>query len=175
MTRSAYSSLKEDNGLYAFFSGRLYPLLIGMLVLVAYVFEIEFYTNIIIILALSLGLITTGNVRVIMMPLFTYIYQIPIAHSPGYPEFSDFYSHPVRLAVIILMFLVAAAAIVFAIAKRGMLKHCEVYRTPLLFPSILLSLAFLMNGAFGGEHTLSGLGYGALQIVSFFLLFYFAF
>ena len=158
---------------YNFFKGRIYPALVAIAVFIGYAFELEFYSNIVILASAIVAMLTTDSLKPIILPLLTYLYQVPLAHAPGHPTFSDFYSAPGRLAVIVIMFLLVAAALIFSSVKNRFFTPYGVLHAPFLVPSVILSLAFLLNGVLGGEHTLSGLGYGALQIVTFFVIFYF--
>ena len=158
---------------YNFFKGRIYPTLVAIAVFIGYAFELEFYSNIVILTSAIAAMLTTDSLKPIILPLLTYLYQVPLAHAPGHPTFSDFYSAPGRLAVIVIMFLLVAAALIFSSVKNRFFTPYGVLHAPFLVPSVILSLAFLLNGVLGGEHTLSGLGYGALQIVTFFVIFYF--
>jgi hypothetical protein len=96
-----------------------------------------------------------------------------VKNAPSIPSFSDHYFtgwRAILLPVFLLLFTISAVYIFFSERKWS---FSDVKSLPDLKAALPLALAFLLNGAFSGEWRLSSLGFGILQIMSFFLIGYF--
>lgn len=165
MTRS----LKER--LASFFSGKLYPALLAVLVVLGHTFAIEFYLNIFLLVSACAALLLCDDVRPLAYPIVAFLYQIPVVHSPAAPVFSQYYFTSWRLPVVLALGVLVAFSLVFFFVRHSRGKW-SFRHTPLLLPLILLSLALLCNGLFSPHYTVADLILGALEPVSFFFCFY---
>lgn len=159
--------------LKTFFSGRLYPALVALLTLVGHISGLEFYFNILNMLAACAALMLSSSFVSVLPFMLTVVFQVNLKHSPGVPTWSDYYYTTGKLITIVTLCVLLAAALVCFIARviAPKIKRDGIKNIPLLLPTSLLCLAFLLNGV-GGQWTLSGLIYGTAQVLIYFLLFY---
>ena len=159
----------------AFFSGSIYPLCVALLTLVGHVSGLEFYLNLINMLAVSLALCVSKSFKVALPFMLTVVLQVNIRHSPGIPTWSDYYYTEGKLISFLVAALILIASLSFFIIKNVIpkVKSDSVSNIPLFYPLVALCASFLLNGV-GGEWTLSGLIYAVAQIAVYFLLFYVA-
>ena len=154
-----------------FLESRYYPPLVAALVLLGHILGAELYLNFIIIASVLLSLVLCHGTKPLMIVIMTFIFQVPLKHTPGIPTFSDYYLHTGRLVVIIILAVPVVAALVyrFALLCRGRLSFKS---GKMLLPILILCAAFIMNGAFSKGWSLGGLVWGAAQLFVFFFCFY---
>ena len=155
-----------------FFMGRIYPVTVLILVLLGYVLGLEFYFNIISICALCVGLAVSHSIRPLIVVLLSYVYQLHKNHCPALPANSDYYFTRPRVGVVVLLFVFVGVALIYFLVSNRCITWQTLSSMPMKLPAAIMSLAFLANGAFGGDYTLASLAYGAIQIVAFFVVFY---
>jgi len=137
-----------NNKASAFFSGKLYPLVMTALMLVGYVFEIEAYTATLNMLIVSLALLITPSIRPLMFFVLTFFYQMTAANSPMDPSKSDNYFTGGRQYLLLLgaaSFIICA--IIYTFKNKYYTKN-NFLKMPLLLPMIVLSLGLISNGFF---------------------------
>lgn len=169
------SILSAKNRLYDFFMGKYYPIVVAAIVTVGHLSGVEFYLNIVNILLATLALCICDSIRPLFSVVVTFLYQINLEHSPGVPTYSDYYFTGPRLIVVLILGAFLVFGIGYFLWKNKIFLKLDFKKTRLLIPSLLLSLAFLMNGAFSKSHNNEGLIFGATQILVYlvlFLLFY---
>lgn len=161
----------------AFFEGKVYPLLVCLLVLVGHVSSLELWLSIPNVLLVALALVRGKSIRPFIPFALTLIYSVSVEHGPGTPGYSDYYFTSYRLPIVIAIFaIIFGAMAVFAIKNR-IFRDISLLKTPLLLPLLVLSVAFISNGAFSGKWDLSDLLMGlceALIYTVLYLFFYFA-
>ncbi len=155
-----------------FFMGVWYPVFIAVLVFLGHAFAIEFYLNFLVMASVITALLVCDSIRPVIVVLCTYTYQISIDKTPAIPTFSDYYYTGGRLFWVLSLFVLCAAAFVYFFIRNKLVTKSSLFALPMLIPAAVLSLAFLLNGAFASEWSLASLGYGALQIIPFFLILY---
>ncbi len=148
------------------FHGRIYPAAVGALILMGHLFAVEFYTNILICLLASVGFLTSDSLRHFILPFCAYIYQVSVKHAPGMPSYSGLNFSGVRGVTVAILFVVLGTCLVLFFV-RNRTRFRRVGRPPLLLSSGVLALAFIMNGALGGEWIPESLGFGAVVALSF--------
>ena len=171
MTKSCKFTADCISGLKGFYLGNIYPFVIAAMVLLGHIFGIELYTGAIIAILTAGALVLCSSAKPFIITLITFIFLVPLKHSPGIPTWSDYYFTGARLAVIIILAAVLALAFIYRFARiaAGGFKR----GAPMLIPLSVLSLAFLCNGAFSAGYNFANLAYGFSQIAVYFLLFYF--
>ena len=165
------SILSVKNRLYDFFMGRYYPLAVVLIVTLGHLSGLEFYLNIINILLATLALCICDSIRPLFSVVITFLYQINLQHSPGVPTYSDYYFTGPRLIVVLILGALLIFGILYFVWKNKIFLKLDFKKTRLLVPTLLLSFAFLMNGAFSGSHSKEGLIFGATQILVYLILF----
>ena len=157
--------------LVAFFEGRIYPLCVCILVFWGYALRLEVFSNAIVLLSLALGLCISSSIRPLIAPLIVILFQLSPSHSPSSPAFSDYLVRPAVLYPTLSALALAVGSLVFRLVRIGVR---ETVRSPIpfLIPSLLLSAAFLTNGAFASVYTPRNLVIGLVEVLGFFLVFY---
>ena len=173
MTETAKITTQNErrSALEKFFEGRLYPFLIAAAVLFGHITALEFYVAIPMLIFASVAFLVCRTVKPFIPLALSFVYLVNIEHAPGVPTWSDYYkSTYIILTAIALFTLLLGCAIYFA--AKNIVPKFKIRSAPLLFPLLLLSAAFLLNGAFSGRWNIASLAYGAAQAAVFFLCFY---
>lgn len=175
---SALSSFKNSElgkRIVEFLMGTYYPIVVAVLVVIGHVFNLEFYTNIPNFLMVTAALFLCDTIRPAVMFAIAFVYQISVKYGPGLPNFSTYLFTGWRLVILLILGIMLVCGILYFLIANRCFEGFGLRSTPLLIPLILLSSAFLLNGAFSGMWLLSSFLHGACQAVMFtalFLLFY---
>jgi hypothetical protein len=156
-----------------FLLGRGYVLLLAVLTLLGHMLALDAVTMCISLAFASFSVLLTRSLLPVMPTLLIFIFQMSVKNAPSIPSFSDHYFtgwRAILLPVFLLIFTISAVYIFFSERKWS---FSDVKSLPDFKAAMMLALAFLLNGAFSGEWRLSSLGFGVLQIMSFFLIGYF--
>lgn len=155
----------------AFYMGRIYPAVVCLLVALGGIFAIEQYLGL-VHTALILGaFLISDSIRPILISLLTYVMQISVAHSPFYPNYSDFYSVGFwKWAFVAVVAVTVLGAIIFII-KNKIYARISFKKTPMLLPLIILSAVFFMNGLFSESWKAGNLVFGLTSTAVYALLF----
>lgn len=152
--------------------GPIYPICVCVTVFLGHTLALELYLNVVNMLAVALMLCVCDSIRPLITTLVSYLYQISVAHSPSTPAKSDFLITPPGVYVTAALFVLVGAALIFFFIRNRLITRESLRSLPMLSAFAVLSVAFLMNGAFSDAWTPSSLGYGALNILAFFGIFY---
>ena len=82
---------KINNALAAFFEGKLYPIVVALIVTVGHISGLEFYFNILHVLLVTVALCVCRSARFLLIVVPTFTFQVTLANSPAVPTFSDYY------------------------------------------------------------------------------------
>jgi len=159
----------------SFFNGRLYPVLVAAMVFLGHTLGIEIYLLPVNMLLFAAAMIATDTVRPLIVVLCTFLYQVPLAHTPGGPVWSDHYLTGIRPFFIGFSVVVIMLTVVYIIVKYKIFVNLKFRDTPLLLSSVLMGIAFMLGGAFSSSWRIEDLGWGFLQAILFpalFLVFY---
>lgn len=154
-----------------FFDGRLYPAVTCLIVLIGSATGSEFFFNVINVLMMCGALIFADSILSLLVPFVSFIYQISLANTPGHPTFSDYYFTGWRVPVLIILTVFLLASIIFFLVRVQAYRKMSPRKMPMLLPLILLSAAFLLNGAFSDTVGTDDLLFGLSQVFSFLFLF----
>ncbi len=161
--------------LKSFFMGKWYPVLVAALVFLGHTFEIEIYLCLINMILFAMAMIICDSVRPFIITLCTFTWQLPLAHSPAGPVWSDNFINGANPYIFGLSILIIIATFIYMIIKHKVLTSLSFKSTPMLISTLGLSLAFILNGAFSSTWQPKDLLYGAIQALIFpfiFLMFY---
>ncbi len=158
--------------LSAFFMGKLYPLVFAAVVTLGHITGLEFYFNFLSLALAVTALLVCRSVRPMLITVPAFVFQVSREHSPANPVYSDYYFTEWRLPVIIALGSIAVFAIVFFIVRNRLYRRINIRKTRLLLPTLVLSLAFLLNGAFSETWKPESLAFGAGQLLIYLLVFY---
>ncbi len=154
-----------------FFEGKLYPFIVALFVLLGHITALELYFGIAVLLAAALALVVCDTIKPFLPTLLTFVYLVNLKHTPGVPNWSDYYTRLYVLIPVIFCFVIlVAAAACFTV--RNIVPSFKLKTAPLFYPLLILSIAFLLNGAFSSGWRFSSLVFGFAEAAVFFLLFY---
>ena len=156
-----------------FFNGKLYPVIVALLVLAGHLWALEFYLNIINMLLIATALLVCRSLKPVIPVFLTFLFQISPENSPsGKGDAVSRYFGNGRAYVTVTLFVIVAACFVYCFVKNKLITRRALKRAPLVYSSIALSAAFLLGGAFSGVWNTGSLGFGAVNVVLFILVFY---
>ncbi len=165
----------NTGALESFFMGKWYPVVAAVLVSVGHTFRLEIYMCLIHMILYAMAMVFSPSVRPFIIVLCTFSWQLPLAHSPAGPVWSDHFSSGANPYIFGLCVLIIIATFIYTVIKHKVFCGLSFIKTPLLLSTCILSAAFLLNGAFSPTWELRSLAYGALQAFLFpfvFLVFY---
>ncbi len=165
----------NTGALESFFMGKWYPLAVAALVMLGHTFGLEIYLCLVNMILFALAILTCNSVRPLIIALCTFTWQLPLAHTPGGPVWSDHFIKGANPYIFGLSVLIIVLTFIYLIFKFEVFKNLSFRNTPLLVSMCALGAAFLLNGAFSSTWELKSLLYGALLAVLFpflFLVFY---
>ena len=158
--------------LNGFFMGKLYPIVFAALVTLGHITGLEFYFNFVSLSLAVTALLVCRSVRPMLITIPAFIFQVSRGHSPANPDYSDYYFTEWRLPVLFILGAIAVFAIAYFILRNRLYKRADVKKTRLLLPSLLLSVAFLINGLGSVSWRPAALAFGAGQLLIYLLVFY---
>lgn len=162
---------KHRPAICAFFEGRLYPFLVALSVLIGHVTALELFFGAVILLAASAALVLCDTAKPFIPTLLTFVYIVTLKHTPGMPNWSNYYTELYVLIPIGICFVLLAVSLVYFTVKNVAPKF-NAKSAPMLLPLSILCAAFLLNGAFSSGWKLASLLFGLGEVAVFFLLFY---
>ena len=167
-------SQKKRGILQKFFEGKFYPFLVAAIVLTGHITGYEAYLCCSLLILASISLLVCDSIKPFLPFLLTFVYQINKKHTPGHPTWSDYYLQYEVLIPVLICFLFFVVCIV-KYFKNHVYPKLSIKKSPLMISIILLSLAFILNGAFSSKWNFASLLYGSAQVLVYFFLFYLIF
>ena len=167
-------SQKKRGILQKFFEGKFYPFLVAAIVLTGHITGYEAYLCCSLLILASISLLVCDSIKPFLPFLLTFVYQINKKHTPGHPTWSNYYLQYEVLIPVLICFLFFVVCIV-KYFKNHVYPKLSIKKSPLMISIILLSLAFILNGAFSSKWNLASLLYGSAQVLVYFFLFYLIF
>lgn len=155
----------------SFFMGWAYPIWLIFSVVVGRALNLEVYFAVLDLVLIAIAFYACDSVRPILPILMSFLYRISLDHAPGTPNYSTYYSG-IKIVLPFIFFGFALASLIALYVRRGFFKWERLKKLPLLIPLGLLSLAFLMSGAFAPEKGLPDFFYSLLQILVFAIVFW---
>jgi O-antigen ligase len=156
-----------------FYMGDIYPALICLMALVGNITGLEYYINLVQTVLILGAFILCDSIKPILISLCTYVYQISLIHSPCHPNHSDYYLSGWRLPVSIIIISLTALGFVLFFIKNKLWQRISPKKTPLFYELSVLSLAFLLSGAFSDKWVGKNLTFAIINIAVWFVLFLF--
>ncbi len=167
--------LKED--LARFFDGRLYPLIVALLVTVSAVTGLELVSCVIISLLFITSALACDSVKPFIIVFVTFVMQMSLKHSPsevvnklygdGNPSYY-FTSYRIWLIAICIGSMVIACGYFFV--KNKCYKRIKLKDDKLLIATLALVLSFILGGAFTGGWLIS-LPHALMQVATYLLVY----
>lgn len=155
------------------FLGYEYPALVAILTLVGYMTGLELYLSVFNMLLLSVGIIACGSLLPIIPTVSMFLFGISMQNSPESHVGSDYYLRIETLLAYAIAFLIVIVAAVYVLRKNGTISRETLRGIPFPAAAIILSAAFLLNGALTEEWGIENTVYGVILIGLYFLYFYF--
>ena len=155
-----------------FFEGPIYPVVVVLMMFIGHTAAIEYYMNFLNMALITAALIFSESLKPLFAVVCTYLYQFSVKNSPSVPAQSDYFSDGGKIAAYVILYIIVFAALVFFFRRNRIIDRGELRRLPILLPALLLSAAFLLNGVLGGAWSAASLGYGMMNILTFFIALY---
>ena len=176
MIKEKVLSYLSRERLEAFFMGPIYPLVVAALVLCGYFAAIEYYLHFVNMALITLALCVCRTLRPTVIVLCTFVFQISREHTPATNNVtgvaSDYYFTDGRAAMLVISFALVAVALVWFFIRNKIFSKESIKSLPLLLPSALLAISFVLGGAFSSLWSERSLGFSLVQIVVWFIIFY---
>ena len=173
MQNTSLNSDKVIARLASFFNGRIYPAIVALLVVIGHLWALEFYFNIVNMLLISTALLVSRSLKPVIPVFLTFLFQISLENSPsGKGDAPDYYFTEGRGAVTIALFVIVAVCFVYSVVKNKYITLDELKRAPMKYSSLALTVAFLTGGMFSGVWNVGSLGFAAVQVLLFIVVFY---
>ena len=173
--RSFFNNITKEktvSALRSFFMGKWYPIWVAFSVLVGRFTGKEVYFAIIDITLVIISLLVCDSIRPVLPNLITFLYRIPLEHGPGAPYYSDYYTTEPMANVVVVVFAIFVVALVYFYVKHKSFAGVNLIKLPLFIPLAILSLSFLTAGIFSGNRAKEDLGFAALQVLVFFVVYF---
>lgn len=152
------------------FGSKSYAFFVSLSVLIGHITATEIFVMPILCILASIAFFTCSSIKHFLPLLLTFVYLVNAKHSPGVPYYSDYYSSGYRILIIVFSISLLVASFIYYLMKRVIPRIKGI--PPMLIPTALLSVTFLLNGAGYEGYKWASLGYGAAQIAVYFVLFY---
>ncbi len=171
-------SLREifnADSLKRFFMSKYYALLVCTIVIVGYLTGAEFYLHILNMALITVALLTVDSLRPVITALCTFVFQISRHHTPAdfsteVNESNFYYFEGARGVIFVISFVPVAVALVVFFVRNKLINKTSLRSLPMLIPSGLLALAFILNGVASGAWSAGGLGFGLVQALVWFVV-----
>ena len=163
-------SEKNLNILRSFFMSKWYPIWVAFSVLIGRVTCLEVYFAMLDFILVSVALLVCDSIRPVLPNLITFLYRIPLEHSPGAPLYSTYYSET-KLGAFWVLAAVFFVALALFYIKNKVFVGVNILKTPLFISLSLFSLSFLTAGMFSGNKMKEDWGFALLEIFVFFIVY----
>ena len=154
-----------------FFDGPIYPIITCLIVLIGSITKTEFIFNIFNIAMMCLALLLVDSSLSLVVPFVTFVYQISVENTPGYPTFSDYYFTGWRVPVLIILAVFFVLSIGIFLIRNDAPRKLFQKRVPMLIPLLILSAVWLMNGILYDGFALNNFLFALAQVFAYFGLF----
>lgn len=154
-----------------FYQGNIYPVIICLTVLFGSLSGLEVYFYFPFVIMSAGALILCKSIKPFLISLLTIYMQISVKNSPFYPARSDYLFTGWRIYAAASLTVILVASIIFFVIRNKIYKRISIESTPLLIPALILSVAFLLNGAFSSGWSFSGLAFGGANVLVYLFLF----
>ena len=173
---------RVKSSLVSFFNGKLYPIIVGALALVASVLGIEMLLWPIAAVLFFAASALVESARSLIITFVAFCFFISQQHSPSHTVSgiygdggTDYYFTEWRLALAVFTVLLIVGGSVFFFVKNKRYKRVSPKRDALFIPALMLSLSFIIGGSFTAgfnESVFLAIGEAAVFSVFYFLFFY---
>lgn len=164
------NNLKEI--LQSFYMGRVYPVIVVLMMFCAYTTSTEAYINLASLLLLSVGLLVCDSLRPLIPVLISYLYQFSVNTAMPTPEGLAALFSGTSLVLYVVSFSILAICLVLFFLKNKLFTLENLKTLPLPIAAIVFSVTFLTNGIFSDRYVFTSTLYGALQIFTILGIFY---
>lgn len=146
---------------------RAYPALVCLVVLFGHILSCEMAAASLVVCLASAALFATDSILPVICPVLTLVFTLSRSHTPGLPAFSSYLFSDGRAAILALLSLAFAISVLRVLLlklRRGASWDRSVY-----LPLLVLSLAFVLNGAFSVVWSAHSLVFGLCEAVVYLL------
>ena len=168
--------------LRAFFGSRWYIALVAGLILLGHTTVFvggrplfggyqEFIFVGLMVLTLYAACFVCNDLRFLIMPVISFIFLVPLEHSPNVPYHSRFYIEPLPLTLIIVLGVLLIGCLCwFCFRNRHIAKRIP-YAKPIFLSMAVFCGALFFNGAFSSYYTVADTVYPISFALSLLLIY----
>ena len=135
---------KIKDRLTCFLEGPLYPVFVGVTVLLSHIFALEAICAPIVVGSCMLVLILCGSAESALAPIILFTYLLSREHSPTTPSYSDFLLSPIPLSIIITMCVGLLCSIVYFFVKDRKYRRIKLSGEPAFLTLLLFVLTLFI-------------------------------
>ncbi len=151
--------------LQTFYSGKLYPVLVALLVFVGHSLGEELVFSGMIVASVVLACFICNDLRFAVSPFLCAYFLVTIEHGPNVPYYSDYFLQPQVIACLAVYAAFVISAFIFFAVKNRKLAQAPP-KKGLLASILLLCGALCMNGWFSANYTIGNLGYASSFLIT---------
>ena len=163
---------KTVSALRSFFMGKWYPIWIAFSVLVGRFTCLEVYFAMLDILLVSIALLVCDSIRPVLPNLITFLYRIPLEHSPAHPNYSDYYTTEPSVKLIIVFMALFLASLVYFYIKHKSFVGFNPLKQQLFIPTLAFATTFFTAGVLSGNKQEGEFLFALMEFLVFFIVFY---
>ena len=165
-----------------FFGSRWYIALVAVLILLGHTTVSvggrpllggyqEFLFGGLMVLSLCAACFVCCDLRFLIMPVISFIFLVPLEHSPNVPYHSRFYIEPLPLTLLIVLAVLLIGCLVwFCVRNRHIAKRVP-YARPVFLSMAVFCGALFLNGAFSSYYTVADTVYPVSFALSLLLIY----
>ena len=158
--------------LQSFYMGRIYPVIVVLMMFCAYTTSTEAYINVANLLLLSFGLLVCDSIRPMIPVVASYLYQFSVKTAMPTPEGLKALFSGTSLTLYIVSFSVLIACFILFFIKNGLFSKENLKTLPMPIASLILAVTMLLGGIFSDRYVITSTLYAALEVFTLVGIFY---
>lgn len=161
-----------DGRLKRMLLGYEYPIFVVLMCFLSHITSFEWFFCGVILLTGFFAVLATDSMLPLITPACCLSLHISRVNGAADPNSPDFYFSGAGLFASIPFIVIIAVSFGIFFFMRWKTGRLSLKKTPLLLPSLLFSLALLLNGVFSEGYTVKNLAIGAFEVLTVFFFFY---
>ena len=167
--RSFFNNITKEktvSALRSFFMGKWYPIWVAFSVLIGRFTCTELYFAMLEFVLVSVAILVCDSIRPLLPNLITFLYRMPLEHSPGSPIYSKYYKGE-KMIVFAIFAAVFFITLIFFFIKSKSFSGVNFLKLPLFIPTAIFAFTFIIAGIFSENRQSKDLYFTLLQAFVF--------
>ena len=152
--------------LRAFFASKLYPILLGTLVLISHIFAVEVLVAFLLVGFGILAFLLLDSTEYTVAPMVLFPYLLSREHSPSGSAQSDYLSRPITFVCMAILALAVIAAIVFFFIRGKKYKRIGISKNPEFSTLALFLLLLVFTSLISRGSTAKNVGFAFTEVAA---------